>query len=44
MTARTRTCRTWIVAIALAALATTAHAQVEPTLDQLAALRGVLAP
>ena len=46
MTSRIRMTRTWIVAIALvvAATAATAHAQVEPTLDQLVALRDVVAP
>ncbi|MBW6454541.1 MAG: hypothetical protein K0A98_01530 [Trueperaceae bacterium] len=37
--------RTWIAAIALvAAMVATVHAQVEPTLEQLVALRDVLAP
>jgi hypothetical protein len=46
MTYEHRTRRPWILAIAvgLATLALTAHAQVEPTLDQLVALREVLAP
>jgi hypothetical protein len=46
MTYEARTRRPWILAIAigLATLALTAHAQVEPTLDQLVALREVLAP
>jgi len=46
MNPRPRTTRAWIgiVAMLLATLAATAHAQVEPTLDQLRALREVLAP
>jgi hypothetical protein len=45
MTSRTRTNRTLMVALAtvLAAIAAIAHAQVEPTLDQLVELRDVLA-
>lgn len=46
MTYERRTRRPWILAIAigLAAVALTAHAQVQPTLEQLVALRDVLAP
>jgi hypothetical protein len=46
MTYERRSRRPWILAIAigLAAVALTAHAQVQPTLEQLVALRDVLAP
>jgi hypothetical protein len=46
MTYGHRTRRPWTLAIVigLAAVTLTAHAQVEPTLDQLVALRDVLAP
>jgi hypothetical protein len=45
MTYEPRTRRPWILAIAigLAAVALTAHAQVQPTLEQLVELRTVLA-
>jgi hypothetical protein len=45
MTSNARTNHGWLIALALtlAAIATTAHAQVQPTIEQLVSLRDVLA-